>query len=592
MSILGKHIHDMSMHVSEEDRQYWNSKADREQIRGIEDSIKERVEDVTREIVHEVAQEVVENVSHEVVETVTREVVEHEVERVEMNVDWKYENLVTPNTIAKASERTKIGKLTINGNTVELFQAPAPIQEIPTPEPSQPSEPSEPTIIENPYDDTEIRNLINGLRTDLNGVHDWSQQQIDSMVREIISGYNFVDGSYDGWIGEDDLEHYLITKGILGEDGVSKGWAYLEVWYNELRGAVNELEMFTDDEGNPVTYEALQALIDARIQNGIAELDLDTKWALLDADHNELEWMMSGFRSQASQYDSFAQMYSAGLTQNNDSLTAAIMTEVDNRISTAKAEIGAQVNENLAGYVAYSDLDHAIATMFADDGEATAYISTAVQDGISSATISGDKVYINGETLINYLNQNSWNEEGVRVGQSSITVERSQDEDADKVIITPGEINVYTYLVDPMNNRITSSDITFTDPTGGSTTYGLNNISFADTYNHSSGISFSSSGMFLGNDAKMVINGNDISIVSGSDSGRFSVDTEDVRLGNSESNDTVYIGGNNTEDIILSADDITINGRTACTGNFQIAVNTYMHVVNGLVISIDSNPTL
>lgn len=171
MSILGKHIHDMSMHVSEEDRQYWNSKADREQIRGIEDSIKERVETVTREIVHEVAQEVVENVSHEVVETVTREVVEHEVESVEMNVDWKYENLVTPNTIAKASERTKIGKLTINGDTVEIFQAPAPIQEIPTPEPSQPSEP---TVIENPYDDTEVRNLINGLRTDLNEIHDWS----------------------------------------------------------------------------------------------------------------------------------------------------------------------------------------------------------------------------------------------------------------------------------------------------------------------------------------------------------------------------------------------------------------------------------
>lgn len=241
------------------------------------------------------------------------------------------------------------------------------------------------------------------------------------MVREIVNGYNFIDGWQAGW--NEELQAYLIQVGVLGPDGVSKGWSYLEVKYNEIKAAVDSLEMFTDDEGNPVTYEALQALIDARIQNGIAELDLDTKWALLDADHNELEWMMSGFRSQASQYDSFAQMYSAGLTQNNDSLTAAIMTEVDNRISTAKAEIGAQVNDNLAGYVAYSDLDHAIATMFADNGEATAAITAKVNGAISTISLSADQIMIDGlVTLENWVEGHQYEDNGVHISDGLISV--------------------------------------------------------------------------------------------------------------------------------------------------------------------------
>ena len=534
MSILGKHIHDMSMHVSEEDRQYWNSKADREQIRGIEDAIKERVEQTTREIINNVAHEVVEDVTREVVNTVTHEVVEHEVERVEMNIDWNYQNLVTPNEIAKANERTKIGKLTINGNTVEIFQAPAPMQEIPTPQPV------EPTVIENPYNDEEVRQLIQGLRDDLNEIHDWSQEEIDNMVDEIISGYNFIDGWQAGW--DDKIKAYLIRVGVLGEDGVSKGWSYLEVKYDEIAGVVNNLIQLVDPENGEINYETLQAMMKQQVRNGIAELDLNTKWALLDADHEELEWMMSGFRSQSSQYESFAEMYSTGLTQNNNELTAAIRTEVNNKLATAKTEMGAQVDDKLAGYVAYSDLDHAVATMFADDGESTAYVETAVQNGISSATVNADKVYIDGQTLVNYLNENMYDAEGVKIEQSSITVDRNMDEDNDAVVITPGRIDVSNYRIDQHNNTITPGSISFYDPTVGTTTYGIEGISSTDTYNLSSGISFNGDGVTI--------------------SGSISTKTPE--------GDTY----------------------STVSGDYEISSNLYLHVVNGLIVAIDDNPTL
>lgn len=405
MTILGKHIHDAAIHVSEDDRRYWNSKADREAIVAVENSIKERVEEVSREVVESVVHEVIENVSHEVVENITHEIVEQP-----LIVDWNYKNYITANAVG----RTRIGTLTINGSSVDIFQKDYKESN---------SESSGTTPSEGGgYDDREIRNLINGLRSDLNSIHNWSQQQIDAMVREIVEGYNFVDGTYDGWIDEDGLRRYLITNGILKEDG-SKAWAYLEVKYNEVRAAVDALNVLQGEDGEPINYEALQSMIDASVNGRIAELNLNTKWALLDADHEELEWMMSGFRSQASQYNSFAEMYSTGLTQNNDALTAGILTEVNNRIATAKTEIGAQVNNNLAGYVAYSDLDHAMATMFADNGEATAAIAAKVEDGVSNISLSADQITVDGlVTLENWIEGHQYEDNGVHINDGLITV--------------------------------------------------------------------------------------------------------------------------------------------------------------------------
>ena len=524
MTILGKHIHDAAIHVSEDDRRYWNSKADREAIVAIENSIKERVEEVSREVVESVVHEVIENVSHEVVENVTHEIVEQP-----LIVDWNYKNYITANAVG----RTRIGTLTINGSSVDIFQKD---------DKESNSESSSTTPSEGGgYDDTEIRNLIASLRTDLNSIHNWSQQQIDAMVREIVEGYNFVDGTYDGWIDEDGLRRYLITNGILKEDG-SKAWAYLEIKYNEVRAAVDALNVLQGEDGEPINYEALQSIIDARINGRIAELNLNTKWALLDADHEELEWMMSGFRSQASQYNSFAEMYSTGLTQNNDALTAGILTEVNNRIATAKTEIGAQVNSNLAGYVAYSDLDHAVATMFADNGESTAYISTAVENGISNATIDADKVYVNGQTLVNYLNENSYDAEGVTIEQSSITVDRNMDEDGDAVVITPGSINVSNHIIDQHDNTITPSEIQFSDPTVGTTTYSIAGISATNTYDLSSGITFDGDGVMISGSISTQVPG-----------------------------DGVY---------------------STISGDYEISPNLYLHVKNGLIVAIDNNSTL
>ena len=73
----------------------------------------------------------------------------------------------------------------------------------------------------------------------LDNIIERERDDINQMIEDILNGKNFVDGWQDGW--NENLKAYLIQAGILGEDGVSKGWAYLETKYDEIRAEVNAL---------------------------------------------------------------------------------------------------------------------------------------------------------------------------------------------------------------------------------------------------------------------------------------------------------------------------------------------------------------
>lgn len=271
-------------------------------------------------------------------------------------VDKIEETQGTPNGIQRAELTPLIDEGTVIA-TFHVDNQPAVILKAPKAE------------IPNSYTKPEVDAMFGGLDTVIHGINtniDNLQEELDGIfgkergavvqvVNDILDGKNFVEGWQAGW--NNNVKAYLITVGLLKSDGTSKDWSYLEQQYNELQAAVNSLEQLTDEEGNVINYEALQALIDARIENNSAITELKARYALTDADKKVLQWLSAGLYTAANENKALTELFaSAEDVATNTQAISSLRTSIDNLGGTYVAKT------ELSSYVKSTDIDGLVNT--------------------------------------------------------------------------------------------------------------------------------------------------------------------------------------------------------------------------------------
>lgn len=240
---------------------------------------------------------------------------------------------------------------------------------------------------------------VDEVSRNLDNVVERERDNINQMIEDILNGKNFVDGWQDGW--NENLKAYLIQAGILGEDGVSKGWAYLETKYDEIRAEVNALSTIQSGDGE-VDMEAIQALIDARIENNEAIAQLKARYALTDADEKVLKWLSAGLLSQANANKAITEVFaSAEDVATNTSAISALRTTVEKidgdyvTETELNSKVSDKVTESISGLATKNSLDTAVGqlssrlTTVEDDNETTKSGLSALNTEVTNLKDSG-----------------------------------------------------------------------------------------------------------------------------------------------------------------------------------------------------------
>lgn len=305
------------------------------------------------------------------------------------------------------------------------------------------------------YDDTEIKGqistlegLVSGVQSDLEGLHDWSQEDIDARIQALISDAEWMRDNFPNEIisqsnfGEDDVEEYLQRIGVItideetGQPVVT--WSTFQQSYNSLESRVDQLEQ------NGPDIEGLETRLHQYINEDTAIADLTSKWFWSHDD--DIEWALAGLKTAANNAESFASVWSA-MDQKVNGLddtvhgTAGLVTKVSNIENNfvAKTELAtlvenagfattagtvaksdldgsvaalfsqtsstnSAVDSKLAGVITSSNIDSAISTMLASNGTGAAAVSTYVDNWWSGVTISADDIYLDGQTWAQYIN--------------------------------------------------------------------------------------------------------------------------------------------------------------------------------------------
>ena len=166
---------------------------------------------------------------------------------------------------------------------------------------------------------------------------------------------------------DSDIEAYLSLVGYWTTDANNNKitqWSKLQQQADSISSSVSSLK----DQGN--LTEALTASIQQLITGRIAQLELGTTYAKI-AKTNDIEkvieWMYSGFKSQASSDLTFAEMSSMA---KNDFVSAIsdIRTQVQkvaNGDFVAQTELASKVGDTIAAMLLQSSSDNALAGMSA-----------------------------------------------------------------------------------------------------------------------------------------------------------------------------------------------------------------------------------
>ena len=285
--------------------------------------------------------------------------------------------------------------------------------------------------------DGEISDRIDAMFEDAQ----WVQEHV---ANQIVSESNF---------GEDDVEDYLQRIGVWEENDDHTAqltkWSKLAQTVNTLSGSVNELLTQGIDE------TALQAAIELKIQEGIANLDLSTIYARKQAE-TVIEWLYSGLKGQANDTTTFADLVSAGKNSLHQAIadihtyveklksgdyvaTASLEASVDSAIAglkasassnTAKTEIFNKISQNStdiaaivssitndnsqttiankigtwrSGLITSANLDSAIASLLATNGTYTAGIMTEAEFNTAKTSLVAKTEY-DAATIVAMIN--------------------------------------------------------------------------------------------------------------------------------------------------------------------------------------------
>ena len=166
---------------------------------------------------------------------------------------------------------------------------------------------------------------------------------------------------------DSDIEAYLSLVGYWTTDANNNKitqWSKLQQQADSISSSVSSLK----DQGN--LTEALTASIQQLITGRIAQLELGTTYAKITKTNDiekVIEWLYSGFKSQASSDLTFAEMSSMA---KNDFVSAIsdIRTQVQkvaNGDFVAQTELASKVGDTIAAMLLQSSSDNALAGMSA-----------------------------------------------------------------------------------------------------------------------------------------------------------------------------------------------------------------------------------
>lgn len=230
------------------------------------------------------------------------------------------------------------------------------------------------------YDDSEIREALEDLqdaidranataneeRERLDGVIDDINDTVEDKVNEMLTDKDFLDELKEGIqsesnFGDDDVDAYLQQIGIITRNNgqVTYGWSTIAQDVNSLRASVNNLIE------NGVDQEALQAAINAKIEDSVASLDLSTMYARKNAE-TVIEWMYSALKQSTSADKSYNEIVSAGKSGLSSAI-AELRTYVEklkNGEYVATASMEAKVDEAIAGLKASASSNNAKTEIF------------------------------------------------------------------------------------------------------------------------------------------------------------------------------------------------------------------------------------
>lgn len=273
----------------------------------------------------------------------------------------------------------------------------------------------------------EVDQIIENVQRSLGDILDRERQAVRDASHDIIvEGKQWLDRLNDGetlpesmaWVA--DAEAFIQKVAHKDANGNTVTWSTFYQDYNNLKNSVNQLTLGYDQSGNVITQETLQSLVNTAIEGNTAIAELKSRYELTDQDETVLRWLSSGFHSEASANKSVAQVFaSMEDIEADESRIAALETAVSEN-GTATAALATRVTNiegtqgTSSGYVTQSELSRSIGIMFSTNNVTydnardaiedivegkidTAYIYTAINDaGQSQAKIHADKIDLDG----------------------------------------------------------------------------------------------------------------------------------------------------------------------------------------------------
>lgn len=254
--------------------------------------------------------------------------------------------------------------------------------------------------VPDPYDDTEIRELISDLDDDLDTTKTRINSEsarlselirdIDSMIyqkiNDTVNQADWIKNNFpefkitwqSGW--DDKIEAYLQRVGVWGRsNGVTKTqWSELIQKVDSFEYSVN---MVIEDVNNQI--DVLSGGVSTKIDAGLRSITntMEATYSKKTAE-NVIEWMYSAFKNSAVPERTFNQIVSAGKTGEEGLISA--VSEI--RTEVTKLQNGEYLASSSLAVQVDSPLDKAIAGLYAlaRPGEATTSLFTQVKNNTNN----------------------------------------------------------------------------------------------------------------------------------------------------------------------------------------------------------------
>lgn len=333
-----------------------------------------------------------------------------------------------------------------------------------------------------------IQTIINNVKNQVDNEIDRIESRIDTLnsdiqekSQQIVSEVDWIKETFPSGSGSQsnfglqDVKEYLQTIALWEEsDNATKvKWSTIKQNVDRISAEVNQIKQ------SGIDYEALSGELYSYITGEeTITTGMQSTWSRflgLGEDNIQLlEWMASGIKTQANSKESIAELFASAKNNNSEAYSGLetrvsniegsyvassnLSTMVKNEVNTSISGIFTENSSNQAVANLYARLstaegkidsmggvdietlaDRVSATLFADDGQGTAAVSAAVDNAISSITLSADIVDIKqDDKTVAYIANNgrcSFNEGRVTIPTTLRGMDGAANNDATGIIV-------------------------------------------------------------------------------------------------------------------------------------------------------------